>query len=82
MTGEHAPPPEPSEAPAPPPAPPEDEPPVKDPPSLFTHPLCKNTWRNGQKIGEEPAANQYGGSTAPPPGKVKPDSLKRRAEVR
>lgn len=22
--------------------------------SVYTHPLCPNTWRNGQKIGEEP----------------------------
>lgn len=30
-----------------------------DKPSLFTHPLCPNTWRNGQKIGEEPVASNY-----------------------
>lgn len=30
-----------------------------DGPSVFTHPLCQNTWRNGQKIGEEPAAQGY-----------------------
>ena len=27
--------------------------------SLFTHPLCPNTWRNGQKIGDEPPAAGY-----------------------
>lgn len=27
--------------------------------SVFTHPLCPNTWRNGQKIGEEPPAAGY-----------------------
>jgi uncharacterized protein GlcG (DUF336 family) len=30
-----------------------------DGPSVFTHPLCVNTWRNGKFIGEEPAANGY-----------------------
>jgi uncharacterized protein GlcG (DUF336 family) len=30
-----------------------------DGPSVFTHPLCVNTWRNGKKIGEEPAASGY-----------------------
>ena len=28
-----------------------------DGPSIFAHPLCKNTWRNGKKIGEEPPAS-------------------------
>jgi uncharacterized protein GlcG (DUF336 family) len=27
--------------------------------SAFTHPLCANTWRNGQKIGDEPPAAGY-----------------------
>lgn len=27
--------------------------------SVFTHPLCVNTWRNGKFIGEEPAASGY-----------------------
>jgi len=27
--------------------------------SPFTHPLCANTWRNGQKLGEELAASGY-----------------------
>jgi uncharacterized protein GlcG (DUF336 family) len=27
--------------------------------SVFTHPLCVNTWRNGKFIGNEPAANGY-----------------------
>jgi uncharacterized protein GlcG (DUF336 family) len=27
--------------------------------SIYSHPLCPNTWRNGQKIGEEPAAIGY-----------------------
>jgi uncharacterized protein GlcG (DUF336 family) len=30
-----------------------------DKPSIYTHPLCPNTWRNGQKIGEEPPATGY-----------------------
>ena len=30
-----------------------------DRPSVFTHPLCPNTWRNGQRIGEEPPASGY-----------------------
>jgi len=27
--------------------------------SVFTHPLCVNTWRNGNKIGEEAVASGY-----------------------
>jgi uncharacterized protein GlcG (DUF336 family) len=27
--------------------------------SIYTHPLCPNTWRNGKKIGEEPPASGY-----------------------
>ena len=27
--------------------------------SVFTHPLCPNTWRNGQKIGDEPVSAGY-----------------------
>ncbi|HWB17440.1 MAG TPA: heme-binding protein [Vicinamibacterales bacterium] len=30
-----------------------------DGPSVFTHPLCANTWRNGKKIGEEAKAEGY-----------------------
>lgn len=30
-----------------------------DGPSVFAHPLCPNTWRNGQKIGDEAAAQGY-----------------------
>jgi uncharacterized protein GlcG (DUF336 family) len=30
-----------------------------DRPSTYTHPLCTNTWRNGQHIGDEPAATGY-----------------------
>lgn len=30
-----------------------------DRPTIYTHPLCPNTWRNGQKIGEEPVAAGY-----------------------
>jgi uncharacterized protein GlcG (DUF336 family) len=30
-----------------------------DGPSIFAHPLCKNTWRNGKKVGEEPPAAGY-----------------------
>jgi uncharacterized protein GlcG (DUF336 family) len=30
-----------------------------DGPSVYTHPLCPNTWRNGKKIGEEPPAAGY-----------------------
>jgi uncharacterized protein GlcG (DUF336 family) len=32
---------------------------VPDGPSVFTHPLCVNTWRNGVFIGEEPPAVGY-----------------------
>jgi uncharacterized protein GlcG (DUF336 family) len=28
-----------------------------DPPSVFAHPLCVNTWRNGIKVGEEKPAS-------------------------
>jgi hypothetical protein len=24
-----------------------------DPPSIFSHPLCPNTWRDGKKLGDE-----------------------------
>lgn len=27
--------------------------------SIYTHPLCTNTWRNGQRIGDEPPASGY-----------------------
>jgi uncharacterized protein GlcG (DUF336 family) len=30
-----------------------------DGPSAFTHPLCANTWRNGQKLGDEATASGY-----------------------
>jgi uncharacterized protein GlcG (DUF336 family) len=30
-----------------------------DGPSVYTHPLCANTWRNGSKIGDEPNATGY-----------------------
>lgn len=30
-----------------------------DRPSIYTHPLCPNTWRNGQHIGDEPPASGY-----------------------
>jgi uncharacterized protein GlcG (DUF336 family) len=30
-----------------------------DGPSVFAHPLCGNTWRNGMKIGDEPPASGY-----------------------
>jgi uncharacterized protein GlcG (DUF336 family) len=30
-----------------------------DRPSIYTHPLCPNTWRNGQKIGDETPAAGY-----------------------
>jgi len=30
-----------------------------DGPSPFTHPLCANTWRNGQKLGDETPAAGY-----------------------
>jgi hypothetical protein len=30
-----------------------------DGPSLFSHPLCVHTYRNGKKIGEEPPAKGY-----------------------
>ncbi|HET6805119.1 MAG TPA: heme-binding protein [Frateuria sp.] len=31
----------------------------KDGASVYTHPLCPNTWRNGQKIGTAPPAQGY-----------------------
>jgi hypothetical protein len=30
-----------------------------DGPSVFAHPLCKNTWRNGKKVGDEAPASGY-----------------------
>jgi uncharacterized protein GlcG (DUF336 family) len=30
-----------------------------DRPSIYTHPLCPNTFRDGHKVGEEPAASGY-----------------------
>jgi hypothetical protein len=27
--------------------------------TIYTHPLCPNTWRNGQHIGEEAVAVGY-----------------------
>lgn len=30
-----------------------------DRPSIYSHPLCPNTYRNGQKIGDEPPASGY-----------------------
>jgi len=30
-----------------------------DGPTVFSHPLCPNTWRNGKRIGDEPAASAY-----------------------
>jgi hypothetical protein len=27
--------------------------------SIYTHPLCVNTWRNGKKIGDEPPSTGY-----------------------
>lgn len=30
-----------------------------DPPSIFGHPLCINTWRDGKKIGDEKVAGQH-----------------------
>jgi len=30
-----------------------------DGPSVFAHPLCTNTWRNGTKIGDGPPATAY-----------------------
>src|SRR5204863_8623092 len=30
-----------------------------DGPSPFAHPLCANTWRNGQKLGDELPASAY-----------------------
>ncbi len=32
---------------------------VADGPSPFAHPLCSNTWRNGQKLGDEAPASGY-----------------------
>jgi len=30
-----------------------------DGPSPFAHPFCANTWRNGQKLGDEAPAAGY-----------------------
>jgi uncharacterized protein GlcG (DUF336 family) len=30
-----------------------------DGPSIYTHPLCPNTWLNGKKVGDEPKAAGY-----------------------
>jgi uncharacterized protein GlcG (DUF336 family) len=30
-----------------------------DGPSIYSHPLCPNTWRNGKKIGDAPPARGY-----------------------
>ena len=30
-----------------------------DAPTVYTHPLCLNTWRNGKKIGEEAVVDGY-----------------------
>jgi hypothetical protein len=30
-----------------------------DGPSVFTHPLCVNTYRDGKKVGEEAPASGY-----------------------
>src|SRR5205814_4642807 len=32
---------------------------VPDGPSVFTHPFCPNTWRNGVKLGDEKPAAGY-----------------------
>lgn len=36
---------------------------VVDGPSLYLHPLCKNTWRNGEYIGEADPAQGYEGES-------------------
>jgi len=39
-----------------------------DPPSIYAHPVCPNTWRNGKPIGEEGPALAAGGiAEAKPP---------------
>lgn len=30
-----------------------------DGPSIYSHPLCENTWRNGKKVGDEAKASGY-----------------------
>jgi len=30
-----------------------------DGPSPFVHPLCANTYRDGRKVGDEPASSGY-----------------------
>ena len=58
---------------------------VSDPASVYTHPLCRNTWRNGERIGDAPPQDSYGHvsqltaprqDTVPPvPGATPPDTV-------
>lgn len=58
---------------------------VGDPPSVYTHPMCRNTWKNGVRVGDAPPQPSYGyisslpvapGDTVPPvPGATPPDTV-------
>lgn len=58
---------------------------VADPASVYTHPVCRNTWKNGRKIGDAPPQPSYGHvsslpvparDTLPPvPGATPPDTV-------
>jgi uncharacterized protein GlcG (DUF336 family) len=58
---------------------------VGGPSSVFAHPVCRNTWKNGQKVGDAPPQPGYGyiasapvepQDTVPPvPGATPPDTV-------
>jgi uncharacterized protein GlcG (DUF336 family) len=58
---------------------------VDDPASVYTHPLCRNTWKNGVRVGDAPPQPSYGyisalpvepRDTVPPvPGATPPDTV-------
>ena len=64
---------------------------IADPPSVYTHPPCRNTWRNGKKLGDAPPEEAYGyvssvpvepSDTLPPvPGATPPDTVLQRAPL-
>ena len=58
---------------------------VNDPSSVYTHPMCRNTWKNGVKVGDAPPQPSYGYIASPPeprddtlppvPGATPPDTV-------